>query len=737
MSSAFSDLGFSSYDATPGALCNVGRLVICLNSLLRILEPADENGFCKINSFDLLVLDEIDSLARWLGGALLDDNSAIHACLKVLVTNATYVVCMDGLPSPAINYLLESFEMVHDFHWMVFSSFRFREVVFCNNTAYYLKCFMEALERGENLFFVSNSKTVVTRLKDLCLKKIGLPECDVMAIYGDMSEVDRSVSGNPETWTRYRVVLANTSLGPGVSFDHPGHFSRVFFIAKASMGVTPADIAQLVGRVRFPMQKTVIGMVLKKKFNVDARNVTAASILAKRQRTIASYASGLVTSLGPIRLAKKIEEARKEREQQELRLRALGRHTNRPANANPNLYQPTITVVPTFVEGELRGEPRPLAFGLTFTPTPVGTLCSLIGALSSYWSADSEGFLRELEDIFTRSGSVCRHVGERTRLDQDGKDIVQANHYAFLDKIKKLADSKDYEHLNNDYFVSRWEGKMDPEAYDRVRSAIHNPMVTDSGSNLFRFCTIIRALEDPSILPHEAVRLAEDRDLRSRFEAPVGRHITGTSNSIRPAYLPRKGDLAHTPTSAELLQSFLDVITLLEYRYDPATKKLHSPNLDMRYCTNAYIQLDDPARQIWWDRVKRLCELRIRSSPSFEYVSARGLQVKKFMTTEAVPEHPEDHAMLFPILRHCMAWLGFPLIHTDFRRTIRVAGGSTKKTTCHSYQIDQHHYHLSLALIGFSALTGLEVGNEQALKDYQIYLEQNPPLPPKTRPSRR
>jgi len=537
-----------------------------------------------------------------------------------------------------------------------------------------------------------------------------------MAIYGDMSEADRQISGNPDSWTRFRVVLANTSLGPGVSFDHPGHFTSVFFVAKVSQGITPADIAQLVGRVRYPIERKVTGLVLRKKLNIGLANYKSADILRTRHETISSYANSVATHLGPVRLEKRKREWEQIRDRALERMNALRRN---PQRIDATQFQPTITTVPTYNSDTetLEGVPTQLCFGLTFAPTPVGKFCSLIGELSSYWSADSEGFLSSLEDIFVRGGAVCKHVGPRMQLDNDGNDTVLGSHYGFMNILGKQAESKDYEHLKNDFFITKWEGKVDQHLYDRVRDSMYDPKMQDCSSSLFRFSAIVKALEGAED-EHSAIINAMNRDVQTRFEAPIGNGPYANNHSIRTSHLPRKGDLAHQATTAELVESFLNVLTLFEHRFNPVTKQIETDLNNKEFCTRVFLESDDATKNNWWKVGQRLASLRVRSNPNFLHLPA--YQVRRLIETEYAPE--DAHKILMPILYLCMAWLGFPVL----TRGIRPISDGVRLNV-HMVQFDYHQMALSKALLGYSA-NGSMLGEEKAIADYKEYISNNPVL---------
>jgi len=727
--SIYGPLGFVDYSKHEGGLWDCPRVVTCLNSLLRVLEPANQDGFCRAPTYDLVVLDEINNISMTLGSTLMEDNASIFECLRGLMLTSERVIIMDGLPTPAINNLLNTMDILDRFHWLVFHSFRFERAILCNGTSYFLKCFLNLLDKGENAFFVSNSKTVITRFRDLAINKAGLAPDTVLAIHGGMDEATRLGCGNPDTWLRYRLVLANMSLGPGVSFnptENPLHFSATFFIAKVSYGVLPEDVGQLIRRVRHLKDNVKYGLVLRKTENLSQKAVKADTLMQDREKTISSYAQSAIAALGPSRLVKKRLDFERDFLAQEAKRARQKKGAYKPRQMP--VYQPTLVLVPKFDEsrGELAGEPRPLAFGLTFAPTPVGRLCALNGALCSYWASDSENYLKRLTEILIKSGCSVSTVGPRKKIVHTEKgpiDEVLGSHYTFLNKVQAMADSRDSDHINNDYFLEQARSWVSTAQFNQIRETIYDSNTQDTSGTLMRFAAILRTYDGT----HESILKAMDRDVATRFEIKVGLHghirIQDNSMSLRPGALPRRGDLNHVPTLAELIECFHNILLLMEHTFDPVTKSIQTTCKDGQWCTLAFYLADMDTRRLWFDTVQRLARLHIRANPSFEHRNS--INVHTFLKQDGPDGTIRDHRLVFSVLYPCLKWLGFPVLVDDRRRMV-----DGTRTTVHIISFDQRYFALCKGLVGFST-AGQQVPISESMKDYFIYVEQHPPATPK------
>lgn len=711
----FKDHGFRNYAEFRGSLYNEDRLLICLNSLLRVLGIPDSNGICAVKPYDLLVLDEADSLARWLGGTLLQNGSAIFECLKLLIKVSTHTICMDGLPTSALTCMLENLGYMDSFHWVVFNSFRFREVVMCNQTTYFTNCFVDALAGDRNVFFVSNSKTVIMRFKELA-KARGIPDDLILAIHGSMSNSERALAANPDDWLKYRLVLANTSLGPGVSFnpaENPLHFSVVMFLAKVSQGAEPVDIAQLVNRVRHLESKKIIGMVLKKSTNINQALVAQEDIYKDRLRNIGEYATSIVEAIGPVRALGKKRKGDLAIQQAEQHFSQLGKRLPPAKRRQIELqYVPTIVPIPSFdeVTQTLVNEPKSCTFGLRFGNLSYEQLCAHILAESLRWCADSEVFLEVLVDIFHKSGAGISTIGPRT-MYKDDKDIVQSSHYAYLNKILSLSQQEDESTvLDNDWFFLKIKDLVPQEKYEKTRKSFFENKIPGMDTCLFRVCRILQHYDSTN----ESIRKALDYDVTRMFEDSVTGAGRPLSNSeFRPQSHPRGASLNNEGTTAEFINVFGLILQSMGKTLDPETKRIVP---EEPYTSETFVKAPEEERKEFWRNTKTLARLAIREYPTFGFNSK--LAVKTFLeSSDTPPQYPADQKTMFPILYQLLAWLGFPIKKKVVRPFETLPNGVKKRMSYHEVTFDSDHIQLCKALVGLDA-NGKKVTTTEAVEAY-------------------
>lgn len=702
-SNVFTD--FTVYEQAEGSLVGVDRLLICLNSLIRILTPPDVNGICTLKPYDLLVMDEADSLASWLGGPLLDNNAAIFNCLKLLIKTSTYTICMDGLPTKALTAMLEQLGYADDFHWLVFNSFRFREALFVNHTGYFKKTLENYLSAGKNIFFVSNSKTVITRFKDYVIH-LGVPSTSVLAIHGGMSEEDRRLGANPDDWLRYRVVLANTSLGPGSSFNPascPGHFSVIFALVKVNQGAIPSQVTQLMYRVRHPKENKFIVMVLKKRTNVAQGQVTQQEILSDRFKVISTYGQGVVEAIGPQRELRKRQTCERAIQTETSRVTSLGK-TMSPLKRRALQFEHTLVPIPIYNHetGSLEASPRLCTFGLRLANTNLEKLSALVTTESLVWSSDSEVFMEEMKRLLSCSGSGIRTLGARTELDSEGADKVLRAHYSFLDQIKAECSSDDSQQLDNDFFLCKVKMHIPEEKYLAIRKKFYETKEAGLQSCLFRFYHIVTRYDD-SI---DSVRNTIDRDVQVMFEDIATEPPLVSGNQFRPQSHPRGAPLTQRETPGELLYCFYNVLACLNIHWDSTMKTFFA---DHSYSTRTYIDGTLEYKQQLWSVVQDFTSLALRGSVDFKFFGKLGVQ--GFLSAASPYEAPADHRVLFGVLYALLSWAGFPVVKKTFRYML-----NKKRHAYHEIRFDLEHIRLCKAIVGLDK-TGQRVDLLESLKE--------------------
>ena len=715
--SKFSALGFKNYESIQGSLYNEPRLLLCLNSLPRLLGTMNQsNNFAPLPKFDALIIDEADSLARWLGGNLLTRSPLIFTILQALVKVSRYVLCMDGIPTKALGEMLKQFSVHQEFKWLSFSSYKFKEWLFVNNTAYFTDSYLKALRSGKRVFFVTNSKRAVFRFFDLAQREGGIDSSRILAIHGDMARSLRDSSGNPDDWTRFDLILANGSLGPGASFDHL-HFHQVFCLVDVNQGVIPAEIAQLIERPRHLINNQVVVIVLKKPFRArdEGDNV---DIAATSFRDIACYANDIRVWWNP---EQKEPEPVSETEGPPLPIHMQLQYTRDPEVYRReqqqqqqfrtlNQRQSCIATIPVFDEQTrtLMSEPIRGEFGLVFEQPPLVKLQAVIKQQQQESVEDSELFLEKLQRICTQNGGGFTTKGPREIIDQTTqKDRVLGGHMGYLKQLGKrnrdpISGDEDQQQQQSAPIGGDWQKLKSDPVYQQIEVKFSDPVLSDRlkellyvpGNNVTsRLCRLrkfVQAYKGTDDCITEQIR----RDAIKLFQVPASARQTtnrdGGVCEIRPSSIARVC-YGTTITDGELFAFIHVLLALMKHKMGP-DGKIEGP--ETCFSTSDFLTAEtiDP----WWDTLRACVCIFQKEGYSNNY------KVRTLLHSRDPPlnDRALAHSIVFTHLYSVMEFVGIPFTFTVTRKQLKIPGDEKpKKRQWHLVKLDQSLYDIHLALI--------------------------------------
>lgn len=235
------------YQAREGTLYYEDKIVVCLNSLMRILNTDNE-----IPEYDILILDEIVSIINTFSCSLMhnikSNASAIYELLKCLIKDSRKVFMMDGVPDESIEFFLG--DMWRDCNVYQIRSRPDNKIYEIIDNPYYFMRILENKQKTENkkTVVVTDSKKISQYMNHVI--NSNFPSKKVCCINGDSDKDIKNGSTEPDTcFIKYDVVIYNTAIGPGASFNIKGYFDYLFVIALAC-GPTPIDLYQLMSRIR-------------------------------------------------------------------------------------------------------------------------------------------------------------------------------------------------------------------------------------------------------------------------------------------------------------------------------------------------------------------------------------------------------------------------------------------------------------------------------------------------------
>jgi len=244
---SFRQFGFQSYfDSNYGAdrfICQIESLSKIINSQ----EPFQE----KPPKFDLVILDEIESILNHFKSTTIKDKHGVFEYLHGLVGNATKVLALDGdfgnRSFVFVNSYSKTIRKVHGKDNIILENTIKKNIynyTFMNKYDYFDKQIEDDLKAGKNICLISMSSNeglsfydkYKTKYKSIfyCSKT----DDDVKA---DLEKVE-------EIWINHQFVIYSPTIVAGVSFDLPHFYKK--YVLLTNMSCTPRDLTQMIARIR-------------------------------------------------------------------------------------------------------------------------------------------------------------------------------------------------------------------------------------------------------------------------------------------------------------------------------------------------------------------------------------------------------------------------------------------------------------------------------------------------------
>lgn len=202
--------------------------------------------------YDIIVLDEVTSLAKAMDSKFHGVNkNENRRRFEQLMKRAQSVIAMDGYIDHRCFHLLRNCrpDDYIAYHEYTYKPHDGKSAIYVNEVDL-LQQIRKAIEDGENIAIVcSEAKAGVQFIESEVLKVSGMTQDNVAAYYGGCSDQLRTHFKDVNThWKTKRVVIYNSVVGAGISFDDP-HFDRLFMFC-SSRGPCTRDMMQLKSRIR-------------------------------------------------------------------------------------------------------------------------------------------------------------------------------------------------------------------------------------------------------------------------------------------------------------------------------------------------------------------------------------------------------------------------------------------------------------------------------------------------------
>ena len=267
--SDLSKYGFKLYSDIEEHYINENRVIVQLDSLMRVSK----------NEYDLIIVDECESLARYMTGKHFNknSNSSLIICdLEYRIGKAKNTIIMDAdLSDRCIHYyknIINSYDGIDidkELRVLInenkpYEKYKMKYLKFDN----WAKLILNKVKENKKLIIpmASNNKA-----KDLeILLKNKYPMKNILLIHKETSDEDklqRLLNVNTD-WVNFDIVIYTPTVCMGVSFDIPNYFDYIFcYGCHNSLGAQ--EFCQMLHRVRQPKYKTIyISIDMYKYFDI-------------------------------------------------------------------------------------------------------------------------------------------------------------------------------------------------------------------------------------------------------------------------------------------------------------------------------------------------------------------------------------------------------------------------------------------------------------------------------------
>lgn len=678
----FAHLGFTDYDDESGSLANHDRLIICLNSIARLTTKNE----LVVKPGTILLIDEIVSFCRWLGGPLLGKSVTssqpfVFEIVKVLLATCEQVICMDGLPDSLVSFFLDLIGQLPRYKWIVNKSLtdsKLWKIFFIPRLFH--DDLVASVRKGTKVALVCNIKAHIFTYQEYFIKNFGVDASKILAITGSMPEELRNSAGDPNRcWTNYQIVLYNNSLGPGASFDLPDEF-EVFCLAKVDAGFDPILALQLYNRIRSPIGNVVRVLVLHKE-QKEGRLTSSSEILTTLCTTVSDYtryATPIVEQFLDYSYGSRDQEEDETSDKdsnlgQLDHLMGVNRESDRPVVAAPSIIrtQPafdrdTNSMVQAVV-------PQRQTFVFRFEPNPLLKLMAELQSQSNNTTLSSAQFTRDLRDLITRSGGLIKWIGNPPQTKQD-----KARHHCYMKNLLVDKEFKPVHAISQSYLFTPMS-----QLSEKQNNKIKESLQLDN-DNMQQFRQLYKVLirEGGEDLEPAAKYVALDATrcfVVPPLVGPVSTVNSSTTVINQPAIA--RSTLNHTATTGELLP-------LVRTLFETINMKIEENKFTGFFETKTLLHGNSKPLE---DILIKILKLRKRKEP--------GLKMRKIIPQITGGKH---HLLVDHLLDVCQ-WLGFELCKKTQHR-IRRGNDAAKRTTVYDLEPDETAFRVKLASLGIDKL---------------------------------
>lgn len=219
------------------------RLICSVESLHKIIESnyAFDDDI-EINSYDLVVLDEIESILNHFESSTIDNKEDTFNLLTAIIHNSNKVLALDG------DFHNRSYEYIKDIGSSIILENEIQKnkkhYKFTYNKTFYDKQIDDDLKNGKNIIIVSMSSSIADGYKQMYGEKYKT----VLHTSKTNDKLKEKIKNVNSFWILYQLIIYSPQLESGVSFDRE-HIDRIYVVL-SSKSTSSRGLLQMIGRCR-------------------------------------------------------------------------------------------------------------------------------------------------------------------------------------------------------------------------------------------------------------------------------------------------------------------------------------------------------------------------------------------------------------------------------------------------------------------------------------------------------
>ena len=274
---SFNKYGFVNYLDVDGNLFKHDKVIVQVDSLMRITDFDDFGGRIKFNKYDLVIIDEIEGCLSHFNSPFLNrpDFTArdLFDFMIRIINYSNKLLLLDADINVRTKLLVEHFgnAIVINNSYMPME----KQFDIMNDSELYHKCLYTDVKANKNICVVSMSSNAVEDIS------IELTKMDIKHVL-HTSKTDDKLKNELEHvndfWTKFQVVLYSPTIESGIDFNAE-HFDKIYCVlADGNLTCSQRAFLQMVGRIR-KIRNSKILCLYKNIPMIDGNNpITDANI---------------------------------------------------------------------------------------------------------------------------------------------------------------------------------------------------------------------------------------------------------------------------------------------------------------------------------------------------------------------------------------------------------------------------------------------------------------------------